>query len=197
MTLARLVSGRGGIGGILARRVGRCGELSFLEDGEPGSILLKLYDENRLDARRSSGSCLDNAANVDLVSGGTSGIGSTDDNGGVATSLVSGIVIDSVGRLSTGKDGANLGGLLSGRSSASSSGKVDIRLGGEPGDRTGELVVVISESMENREMGRGLPKLSRLNRSGRGGVGLTGCAGARVAGTTEDEEVDGTGLSVS
>lgn len=51
-----LVSGRGGMGGTAARLVGLCGELSFLDDGEPGNILLKLYEENRLEARRSSGS---------------------------------------------------------------------------------------------------------------------------------------------
>jgi hypothetical protein len=91
----------------LARRIGLCGELSFLEDGEPGSILLKLYEENRLEARRSRGSCRDNAASVDLVSAGTSGTGS----GGVCISLVSDIDNDSDGRFRTGSRGANLGGL--------------------------------------------------------------------------------------
>lgn len=107
ITLLRLSSGKGGIGGILARRIGRCGELSFLEEGEPGSILLKLYEEKRLEARRSRGSCRDNAANVDLVSAGTSGTSSGD----VCISLVSDIERDSDGRLRTGNKGANLGGL--------------------------------------------------------------------------------------
>jgi hypothetical protein len=167
-----------------------------LEDGEPGNILLKLYEENRLEALRSSGSCLDNAASVDLVSGGTSGAGSTEDSGGVTTSPVS-IIIDSDGKLRTGSRGANLGGLFGGRSS--SSGKVDIRLGGvlDPGDRIGELPAVTSESIENRDIGLGFPKLSRLNRSGRGGVGFTAAAGARVVGPEFEFEEDGTGLSVN
>ena len=42
ITLLKFISGKGGIGGIFARRIGRCGELNFLEDGEPGNILLKL-----------------------------------------------------------------------------------------------------------------------------------------------------------
>jgi hypothetical protein len=113
----------------------------------------------------------------------------------VTTSLVS-ITIDSEGKLRMGNKGADRGG-LSGTRSSSSSANVDIRLGGvcPPGDRIGELPVVISESIENREMGLGLPKLSRLNRSGRGGVGLTAAAGARVVGTEFD--VTGTGGSVN
>jgi hypothetical protein len=51
-----LDSGNGGMGGGTALLVGLCGELSFLDDGEPGNILLKLYDENRLEALRSNGS---------------------------------------------------------------------------------------------------------------------------------------------
>lgn len=190
----KFISGKGGIGGMFARRIGRCGELNFLDDGEPGNILEKLYDENRLEALRSSGSCRDKAANVDLVSAGTS-VGSTEDSGGVTTSLVS-IIIESEGRLRTGSNGANLGG-LSGALSSSSSGNVDIRLGGvcPPGDRIGEFPVVISESIENRDIGLGFPKESRLNRSGLGGVGLTAAAGARVVGT--EFEDTGTGGSVN
>jgi len=113
----------------------------------------------------------------------------------VTTSLVS-IDMDSDGKLSTGKRGASLGGLSEPRSS-SSSGNVDIRLGGvfAPGDRIGEFPVVTSESIEKRDIGLGFPKLSRLNRSGRGGVGLTAAAGARVVGPELDEV--GTGLSVN
>jgi len=112
------------------------------------------------------------------------------------------IIIDSEGRLRTGSNGASRGG-LSGARSSSSSGKVDIRLGGVfvPGDRMGEFPVVTSESIENREMGLGFPKLSRLNRSGRGGVGFTAAAGASVVGPELDPDPDpdpeGTGLSVN
>lgn len=42
MALTRFISGKGGMGGIFARRIGLCGELSFFEDGDPGNILLKL-----------------------------------------------------------------------------------------------------------------------------------------------------------
>lgn len=131
---------------------------------------------------------------MDLVSGGTSGTGSTDESGGGVTSFVS-IIIESEGKLRTGSRGASLGGLSGARSS--SSANVDIRLGGvcPPEDRMGELPVVMSESMENREIARGFPKLSRLNRSGRGGVGFTAAAGASVVGTEFDD--DGTGLSVN
>lgn len=199
-------SGSGGMGGTAALRVGRCGELIFLEEGEPGSILLKLYDENRLEARRSSGSWRDSAASVDLVSGGTSGMRSTG-SGGVVRSVVSGMEIDSDGRLRTGKEGARLdpeataGRSSATTSSASSSGRVDIRLGGVRfgGERIGEPLVM-SESAENRDTGRGLPKLSRLKRSGRGGVGLTVGGGARTGtgmGMGEGEEVEETGPSVN
>jgi hypothetical protein len=113
----------------------------------------------------------------------------------VTTSLVS-ITIDSEGKLRMGNKGADRGGLSWARSS-SSSANVDIRLGGvcPPGDRIGELPVVISESIENLDIGLGFPKLSRLNRSGRGGVGLTAAAGAKVVGTEFD--VTGTGGSVN
>jgi len=42
IALVKFISGKGGIGGMFARRMGRCGELNFLDDGEPGNILLKL-----------------------------------------------------------------------------------------------------------------------------------------------------------
>jgi hypothetical protein len=98
--------------------------------------------------------------------------------------------------------------------SSSSSGNVPIVRGGVAvvvvGERTGEPFV-ISESTENRDTGRGFPKLSRLNRSGRGGVGLdTLGAGARMVGICmcigfgpglglglEVELGTGTGLSVN
>lgn len=199
-------SGSGGKGGTAARLVGRCGELTFLDEGEPGSILLKLYEENLLDALRSSGSCLDKAASVDLVSGGTSGICSTG-SGGVIGPSTSVMLMDSDGRLRTGSEGARLepdaiADRTSGEasSSASSSARVDIRLGGVRlgGDRIGEPFVT-SESAENRDVGRGLPKLSRLNRSGLGGVGLTTGGGASAVGMGigEGDEEEETGPSVS
>lgn len=60
-------SGRGGIGGgRSALRVGRWG-LSLVMPG----ILLKVYEENLLDARRSNASDRPRAARVARVSGGT------------------------------------------------------------------------------------------------------------------------------
>jgi len=128
--------------------------------------LLKVYDEKRFDALRSRASVRCKAARVARVSGGISGIVSTSD-GVEARGPSDSRIAD--GKLRVGRDG----GARSVVSGCDSSSLVGLRV---EGDRT-EDPLVMSESAEKREIGRGLPKLSRLKRSGCGGVGFGGGGG--------------------
>ena len=154
-------SGRAGMGGGRSpRRAGRCGEPTFLLGSDPGSILLKVYEEKRLLARRSRASDRCSAAKVARVSGVTSGMGMGFGGGGSERSIL--------GRLKVGRVGAGWSGTAE-----------DDARGGVSRVRIGEPLV-ISESTEKRDTGRGSPKLSRLALSGRGGIRLGPAAGAKL-----------------
>lgn len=123
-------SGRAGNGGARsALLVGLCGLFTddFLLPGEPGTILLNVYDENRLEARRSSGSDRCSAARVERVACGTSCMVSVGGGGGVLT-VGGGMSIKAEGRLRRGKAGVKEG--TDSSDSASVSGRVPIVCGG-------------------------------------------------------------------